>query len=52
MNSNELIARLSDVDSHGLREIDADIFDTFPDERWPRCAYREENCVTLRYGAC
>jgi hypothetical protein len=33
------------------REIDAAIFDAFPDERWPRCAYREENCLTLRsYG--
>ena len=30
------------------REVDAAIFDAFPDERWPRCAYLEENCVTLR----
>ena len=30
------------------RELDAAIFDAFPDDRWPRCAYREENCLTLR----
>jgi len=30
------------------REIDAAIFDAFPDERWPRCAYHEDNCFTLR----
>ncbi len=31
----------------GSRELDAEIFNAFPDERWPFEAYRETDCAWL-----